>query len=478
MAFTFTSISSSIIDVASGTGTLSELYTDAIAHTAGCMTNPSANVYQIAGNRELELSGSTILTVETGDTIQWDRTSNGNILEVQQNATIVFEEGSTMNMDASGNHMGYAYYYGRLDVQGTSLNRVIFENCGRNFMYPYGSGTQSNGGAHTVAYLTIRNLVSASGYAMFFTPGQTTLHDDVTHTYDNIICQAGPTEATGNGWLAYFSWGSYHNFTFTNIDITNGNGWLIYGATNLKIDGGTALNGDSDSRIYAPPGVGHGSSAYDPVNPKVFGTHNRNQNKCLFKNYTFDDGDLGVYTLGTIDRGAVLYCESCTFQNATRVANIARGILVLYDPTYTSISSTNFNYSTSAGATVLHARKMTLTVEDSVASPIEGATVVFRQKQGREEWCCTTDSNGDVLDPQGEPIWLIEREETSNGVFSEWSDGTGDQIHVIEVFKEGYANHYQEIAMTSDQTITVTLDTAPPGSTKIYGSTFYGSNIY
>ena len=475
MAFTFTSISSSIIDVSGGTGTLSELYTDAIAHTPGCMTNPSANVYQIEGNRELELSGTTILTVETGDTIQWDRTSNGNILEVQVNATIVFEAGSTMNMDASGNHMGYAYYYGRLDVQGTSGSRVVFDNCGRNLMYPYGSGSQSNGGAHTVAYLTIQNVVNTSGYAMFFNPSIATLHDDVTHTYDNIIAKAGPTESTGNAWLMYWNFGSYHNFTFTNIDITNGNGWLCYGTANLVIDGGTALNGDTDCRVYGSPGVGLMAANYDPVNTKAFGNHNANQNKTLFKNYTFDDGDNGVYTLGTLDRGAVLYCESCTFQNATNVANLTRGILVLYNPTYTSISGNNFVYSSAGGGTVLHARKMTLSVEDSGGSPIADATVTFRQKQGRETWVCTTDSNGDVLDPLGEPIWLIEQEETSNGVYSQWSDGTGDQVHVIEVYKDGYEPHSEEVAMNQDRTKTIVLSTETQSGTTLNNVTINGT---
>lgn len=475
MAFTFTTITSTLLDVASGTGTLSELYADAIAHTPGCMTNPSANVYQIEGNRELELSGTTILTIETGDTIQWDRTSHGNILEVQQNATIVFEAGSTMNQDASGDHMGYSYFYGRLDVQGTALSRVVWDNCGRNYIYPYGNGSQSNGGAHTVSYLTIQNLVNSSSYALYMSPGQTTLHDDVTHTFDNIISKGGPTEASGNGWLFYWGWGSFHNFKFTNIDMTNGNGWLIYGASNVHVDGGTALNGDTDSRVYGTPGAGNIASAYNPVNTKLFATQNSNQNKCLFKNYVFDDGDLGVYTFGTLDRGATVYLDSCTFQNATNVANLTRGILVLHNPTYTSISGSNFSYN---GGTVLHARKMTLTVEDSLTNPIADATVVFRQKEGKETWECRTDANGQVLDAHGEPIWLIEKEETSNGTFSQWSDGTGDQVHVIEVYKDGFSVHTQEVAMTADKTITVTLETAPPGSTKIYGATLYGSNIY
>jgi hypothetical protein len=123
---------------------------------------------------------------------------------------------------------------------------------------------------------------------------------------------------------------------------------------------------------------------------------------------------------------------------------------------------------------------MTLNVKDSGASPIADATVTFRQKEGREHWTCKTDSNGDVLDPKGDPIWLIEKEETSNGVFTQWSDGSGNQVHVIEVMKDGYDPHYEEIAMTADKTANVVLAVEGSGAagTIIYDSTLYDSTIY
>ena len=475
MAFTFTSISSSIIEVASGTGTLSELYTDAIAHTPGCMTNPSANVYQVEGNRELELENSTTLTIETGDTIQWNRTSHGNILEVQGNASIIFQAGSTMIMDTNGTHMGYAYFYGSIDVQGTSGSRVVWDLAGRCYFAPYGNGSQANGGQQTVSYLTIQDMVNSTSYGMFFQPHVYTLHDDVQHTYDNIIVSGGPTEVAGNGWNAYWAQGSYHNFTFTNIDLTNGNGFLCYNTANLLIDGGTALNGDTDSRCYGQD-AGLISAHYNTINNNgSFGSHNLNQNKTLFKNYTFDDGDDGINTFATVDRGATVYCDSCTFQNATRAANIIRGNIVVYNPTFSSISGDNWNYNTAGGASVLHARKMTLSVEDSGGSPIADATVTFRQKQGRETWVCTTDSNGDVLDPHGEPIWLIEQEETTNGVYSQWSDGTGDQVHIIEVYKDGYEPHSEEVAMNQDRTKTIVLSTETQSGTTLNNVTINGT---
>lgn len=462
MAFTFTSITSTKIDVESGTGTLSELYADAIADTPGCMTNPSANVYEVQNNCEIELSGSTDLTIETGDTIQFSRTSNGTTWDVQGSAQITFEAGSTYIADVNGTHMGYAYFYGGLDIQGTSGNEVIFDNVGRNLMYAYGL----NGKSHNVNYLIARNLVSGSSYGLQFQPSVYSIVDSVTHTYENITVQGGPTEASGNGWLFYWGHGSYHNFTFNNIELTNGNGFLCYATSNLIIDGGTALNGDIDHKYYGTAGVGLMSSHYNTAKNENFGDHNTNQNKTLFKNYTFDDGDLGVYTAGSIGRGAVVYFESCTFQNAERAISVG-GIAVMYNPTFTSISVSNYNYISNRNPTVLHARKMTLTVEDSGGSPIEGATVTFRQKEGRETWTCTTDSNGDVLDPSGEPIWLIEREETSNGVFSEWSDGTGNQVHVIEVYKTGYEPHTEEVVMNQDRTKTITLSTETQSGTTL-----------
>ena len=471
MAFTF-SIDGSKIDVLTGTGTLAQLQSEANAITSGCFTNPSGQIYQVNGNRELEISSGVTVTTTDGDTLQWDLTANkfpvldvatGGILNLTQNTTIIGDVNQT--------YQAYIYFYGEVNCNGTSGNEVIFEYHRSIYMYCYGLS-----GAMDWDYVIIRNNVLSSGYNLYFQPDLQSFNDQLyTHTFNNITIQGGPTASVNNGYI-WFDSGNYRNFTFTDFTVTDGNVILAYGTTNLKLE-----NWDISSMVLEPRPYGNGGvrgvAHYDPVAATPVGDYSFNQGKFTFKNCTFDANDGGVYTGGICNHQSCVLYDGCTFENATYGVYANRGI-AMYTGTTTFNSITTANRLWNGGGTHLHARKLTLNVQDSGASPIADASVTIRQKQGRECWACKTDSNGDVLDALGDPIVLVEREETSTGVFSEWSDGTGDQIHVIEVFKDGYNYHSEEIAMTEDKTVTVTLAAATSNATVISNATLYGANIY
>lgn len=471
MAFTL-SISGSQILVTAGTGTLAELYADAVADTPGCMTNPSTNVYQVEGDREIQIqSGVTVSTNSgdtVGDTLQWNLAANKfPILRVQQGGILNLNENTTIVGDTNGAQQSYIYCEGEVNCNGTLGNEVIFEKHRSIYIYGYRNMDWD--------HVIIRDNVLSSGYNVIIQPGNYDFDDTYKQTFDDITLVGGPTETSTNGWALFYN-GDYSSFTFNNFNMTNGYWALFYGCSNLQINGGTLLNTFAENRYWGCGGEGLNSWHYDPVNTLERGIDWQNQPKVKYKNYTFDDGDSGVYAGGIVDRGSVVYFEDCTFQNATYGVYANRGIAIYVGTTTFNSITTNRRWG--SGGIHLHGRKLTLNVEDSLTNPIADATVTIRQKQGREHWSFRTDSSGNVLDPRGEPVVLIEREETSTGVFTEWSDGTGDQVHVIEVYKDGFTAHTQEVAFTEDKTITVTLDTAPPGSTKIYGATFYGSNIY
>ena len=137
--------------------------------------------------------------------------------------------------------------------------------------------------------------------------------------------------------------------------------------------------------------------------------------------------------------------------------------------------------------TFLHSRALDLTVLDENSDPLENATVRIRTKlektvDGRdypyEEFSFLTDENGEVKGCVEDSIYLTEKEEPSNGVFIQWSDGTGDNVHIIEISKEGYTLDTREVAMTEDKIIVAQLTDTPAGATTINGSTFYNSTIH
>lgn len=477
MAFSVT-VTSSLIAVTSGTGTLAELYADAIAASAGCMTTystsssssagTSVNIYQIVGNRELELRSGVTLTTDDGDTLQWTLTANKYpILDAQLGSVLNLSQNTTIIGDTNGVYQTYAYFQGETNVNGTSGNEVIFEKFRSLYIYGY----RNQDWDHVI----IRDCMLSSGYNLYFRPTLYDSNDSYTHTFDDITCLGGPTETSTNGYV-YFDTGDYTSFTFNNLNMTNGGYALFYQCSNLVINGGTLLNTNIDNRYYACGSEGLASWHYAPVNSIVRGATWQNQPKVKYKNYTFDDGDAGNYVGGVTYTGTVIYFEDCTFQNGNYGVYANFGTVIwLGTNTFNSITTADRRWNNGQH---LYGRRMTLNVSDSGATGIADATVTMRQKQGREHWSFRTDANGDVLDPRGDPIVLIEKEETSTGVFTQWSDGTGDQVHVIEVYKEGYTPHTEEIAMTSDKTVNITLQTRDASATVLNGTTLYNATIY
>jgi hypothetical protein len=89
-------------------------------------------------------------------------------------------------------------------------------------------------------------------------------------------------------------------------------------------------------------------------------------------------------------------------------------------------------------------------VVDKNNNPIYAAKVIVEQKQGKEKNTYYTDNNGDVKSIAGQDIFIGYREyygkeNTGTSNFSltafgsrYWSDGLGDQYHIITAYKEGY----------------------------------------
>ena len=125
----------------------------------------------------------------------------------------------------------------------------------------------------------------------------------------------------------------------------------------------------------------------------------------------------------------------------------------------------------------LHVRSLDLTVNDSGGSPLENATVNVMQKEGKEIWNFQTNSAGNILDCNKDLPVFVEKEETSTGNYTQWSNGSGNQTHVITISHPDYKIDTREVAFTEDKTIVAQLSTNPHGTTKIVNSTIKNATI-
>lgn len=101
-----------------------------------------------------------------------------------------------------------------------------------------------------------------------------------------------------------------------------------------------------------------------------------------------------------------------------------------------------------------------LTIKDKFGWPIKDATIVCRQKDGKEIWYFETDSNGrPVTHPlYSNKIFLIHKEQTSyhgNHIF--WSDNSNSSYHEILVTKKNYETVIKQYVMDADKSATIYL---------------------
>ena len=158
---------------------------------------------------------------------------------------------------------------------------------------------------------------------------------------------------------------------------------------------------------------------------------------------------------------SVTLMKNCTFGTTA----VTTGLYAYYGGLILLDATTNTNIMASSAVTkklwgtgtFLHIRTLTLTVKDENGNALQNAVVLVYQKELKERWVFATDANGQIKTVHGDDPVFVEKEETSLNTFTQWSNGTGSQIHRIVVSKPGYQTWSTDVAFTADKTITATL---------------------
>ncbi len=465
--FTFTTTAAEI-DVLSGVGTLATLYTDAVADTAGCMTNPSADVYEVAGNRKLEFSSGVEVTMEAGDTLQWDLSASGTKFQIDSGSKFIVEEGCTINCDTSNGHYGRWYIYGHTSFQGTQADPIIITRYYEQRIY----STEGND-PHDWDWVEFQDpsTYSSSNTAIYFYADRQVA---LAHSFVNITLN----NRTNTGYIASFYPGDWTDIEFDQWTATDTRyGFSSYGA-NFKFTNSTftqityysLIRGNGASNPYVT--ASNATSPDSQYQPKVtFDT-------CTFTDcYNASSTEYGFY----ISYSANIKFKDCTFSGVED--QLARGVYsvnnskMLYEGT-TTFTNVGTDRLWGGNGTHLHTYSLALTVNDSGGSPIENAHVIVRQKEGHEVWHFETNASGQIKDLFGDNPVFVYQEETSTGVYDIWSDGNGNLVHEITISHPSYQVDTREVAFSENRTITAALTANATGVTTIYDSTIYDSTIY
>lgn len=461
-------VTASKVDITSGTETIDSVYTAVAASPfPGVMsktgTDPGPYTYTFNGNILLEVSsGSTLNCSNPDDTIQWALTGTMNpSLQVISGGTWTAAEGVTFDGDSNGaNNYSRIYNYGYSSIQGKSdgTNDVVFKNYYEIRFYAYEGNSPHNWNHVTTEW---NNSVSSNGTGLYFANDPSI---KPTHTLQNISI----TSTSNRSYAATFYCHDWSGCTFDNWTV-DGTRYLFntYGTT-VKFSNSTFKNVYYYSLIRSQSGGGlyksttDSSDMYDTAQfqPKItFDT-------CTFQNNRNSSAtEMGFY----ISYGAIIKFKDCTFAGTDAIDPMSYGVYsrynsrMLYEGT-TTFTDVTTNRIWSTNGSHYHVWPLALTVNDPNGNAIQDAEVIVYQVSGNEHWFFKTDASGNIYDVHGDDPVFVEKEETSTGVYSQWSDSIASgRYHTIIVAQEGYQVWQRRVTFTSAQTITATLipTTAP-----------------
>ena len=440
------------INVTSGSGSLADLYAD--INDSEPFSNPSAGVYQVNGNRTLNLQNDTTLNIGS-DTLQWNLTTNKYpILRVYELATLTGGAGGKITGDINNTYYSYIYFYGTVTLQGSSGNNFIIEQY-RNLSF-YERPTSN----YTFDYVTLQNNTYSYGYCIYWNRNDATSQQN-SHSFTNVTIQSN-----NHRGYAMMLYGDFSNVTFDNITIDDTRYGLYLQAASIKFTNCTIRDVYYDSLMIYEASAMWAYAHYNTSKTEIFNLGGWQQGKIVFDNCTWHDNrnsqssEICVYH---VSRGSVVLFKDNTFEGASASDPASYGIQVYYGGLALYYGTQTFNNVTterswSTNGTHLHCRKLTLTVKDHNGNPLEDAYVIIRQNEGKEQWIGLTNSNGQLKDVFGDDYVVVEKEETSSGNYDNWSNSIPDgRFHWIIITKEGYKTWQRKVTFTQDLEITATL---------------------
>lgn len=401
--------------------------------------------------RELEISNNCKIKFEEDHTTNFEGVSNTGtyyLLDFADGSEIEVEPGHTFDFNSDGQTYARAYIicYGQLIMGGTQAKPIVVQNY--RSWYDYSRADQ------TWTYVELKEPTYAGGYLYYSENYTKTKGAGLARSYTNVTV----SQSTGNAGYCYFSYTgnpwdgvTYSDWTFTNLDR------VYFYISTMKVTRFSFSNFKNPLFCYGA-GNAVGSSAYDTATDNDTFSKKRFQPSLTFDECSFDSFTTSYFVYAFY--GATTYFRSCDFDTESYGIYGQHGARTLEYGDSNTFTSVTVPRRWGAASTFLRCREIDLTVQDQAGTPIEDATVTLTQESSkRERWTAMTDSDGTILNVHGDLPRLVEREETSPGLFSYWSNDLsgGTAFHRIRVDKPGYLPVTHDLEMTTDQTVTITL---------------------
>ena len=463
MAIFGATVSATVINI-TGTGGTEKTFDECVVLvnfiTPGTITGTGTSIdpYVIttpSGYRTFRDTSGCIIRVVANTYITWGNiTTSGQYAWMNYSGAIQYiDDGVYFNQSAgTAGIQVYNYWNGASFITGTSGSHVTIKGCSRNYIYCYEASTWT--------YFDIIDMRISGAYGIYI--AQAGINYNATVSLTNFTITA-PT--TGFGYGILFSGSMSSNITISDFVIDGIEIGVYFSGASGKVKNGEIKNctnmgvyGVSVWSIVRQP---YETSKDDTLFPAgVFQSMGVVENVAFTDNYT--DSATKYHVLNYY--GSTLLLKDCTF-NAITYSGLMRSIYTRfgsrtleYNNTYTNLALINKFWG--ENGTFLHCRKFDILVQDGDGVPIKDATVSWVQGSAtaKEIWTGTTDTNGQLLSIFSISPMLVEKEETSSGVYQQWSNSTATGLcHNLLVSKVGYQEYQNTYEMTADKSIVVTL---------------------
>jgi hypothetical protein len=161
-----------------------------------------------------------------------------------------------------------------------------------------------------------------------------------------------------------------------------------------------------------------------------------------------------------VNQGSIVLLKDCTFEDLVQYQE--NGTILFW--TGNTLSG-GFTGNVTAFAADVYALKITVTDEQAV--PLEGASVIVRQKDGKEEWRFTTDVLGEInCHPlmNSQCICINRWWDDIPDTWEYLSDDSNSTYHEIIVSAPGYVTRVLQQVMDQDRVLPVVLTATGAGS--------------
>lgn len=455
--------------------TIPEIYTaiQALADvpSRGAMSLINGNTYSVNYITALSVTGTyTQFYINNNVRVQLPTTSalvfsqsstaTSNIgMYLGATAQLTCSAGSVMNFMANNTGGRYTYFVGGILFQGQQNARIRIY--GNNITHMY---------CLLPSNVRYTDFIDNTLYSLYFNYSGP---DSLAYIgFNNIkIYNVNQAITVGTGIVTAAGSALFNNINISDFQIYSKSAGIVLNGGAMKFKNGlireingTAVSITAGGNVVNPPFETSMDDTRYPIG--MF------QSMVVLDNVTMSNyGKLNSTTLqyGVLaNYNSLVYMKNCSIVKTDGIqlsyrrplSAQRRSIVIQHGQGTTFSGHTLYGRNWLTDGTFLRSYEVDITVTDNNMNPISYSTITLKQNSTipKQSWCGLTNDNGKLVNIYGDNPILISKQQTSEGVYQNWSDGSSSGLnHYIQAYYPGLNPYTEVFNLTENKTFNIML---------------------